>query len=96
MVLREHECLHAYLSLVNTKEKFLKQKSRNQWLNLGDGNSAYFHNLVKARNASNLVKVLKDEQGHTVSDPKIIKEMVVAFYEKLLGHSSHIFFRFQC
>jgi len=53
-------------------------------LNLGDGNSANFHNLVKARNASNLVKVLKDEQGHTVSDPKIIKEMVVAFYEKLL------------
>lgn len=60
-------------------------------MNLGDGNSTFFHNLVKARNASNLVKVLKDEQGHTVSNPKIIKEMAVAFYEKLLGHSSHIF-----
>jgi len=73
--LREKDCLHAYLSLVNAEENFLKQKSRNQWLNLVDGNSAYFHNLVKIINASNLVKVLKDDQGSTVSKPHRIKEL---------------------
>jgi hypothetical protein len=89
--LRENDCLHAYLSLVNAEENFLKQKSRNQWLNLGDGNSAYFHNLVKVINVSNLVKVLKDDHGSTVSEPYLIKELAVGFYEKLLGHSSHLF-----
>jgi hypothetical protein len=60
-------------------------------LNLGYGNSAYFHNLVKVINASNLVKVLKDDQGSTVSKPHLINELAVGFYEKLLGHSSHFF-----
>ncbi len=32
---RERECLHAYISILATEENFLKQESRNMWLNLG-------------------------------------------------------------
>ncbi|XP_062167078.1 uncharacterized protein LOC133873382 [Alnus glutinosa] len=39
--------LKARQDLAMAEEKLLKQKSRIQWLNLGDGNNSFFHNLVK-------------------------------------------------
>lgn len=41
---REMKCLHHFISI------------RNKWLNLGDGNNAFFHNSIKVRNSSNLIK----------------------------------------
>jgi hypothetical protein len=57
---KDKECRHYYISISSAKENFLKQKSRINWLNLGDGNSAYFHKTIKVRNSSNLIKVIKD------------------------------------
>jgi hypothetical protein len=82
---KEKECLHVYLSLVAAEENFLKQKSRNNWLNLGDGNSAFFHKVVKVHNATNIVKMLRNENGDSVYEPKQIKEMAVSFYKNLFG-----------
>jgi hypothetical protein len=41
-LLKERECLQTYVSISNAEEAFLKQKARNQWLQLGDQNSAFF------------------------------------------------------
>lgn len=41
---------------------------------LGDGNNAFFHNSVKIRNSSNLIKLLKDEESNCISDFQQIKE----------------------
>jgi hypothetical protein len=81
---KEGECMHAFVSLVSAEENFLKQKSRNKWLNLGDGNTAFFLKTVKIRNATNLVKSLKDEDGNTVQDFKQIKQIAINFYQSLL------------
>jgi len=75
----EKEWLHAYISLSAAEENFLKQKARNNWLNLGDGNNSFFHNLVKVRNSSNLVKVLKDDAGNKIEDPGQIKNLAIGF-----------------
>jgi hypothetical protein len=88
---KEQECLHAYTSLVTAEENFLTQKSRNQRLNLGVGNSAFFHKVVKVRNACNLVKVLKDDNGDSIQDAKQFEELAISFYRNLLGHYSHVF-----
>jgi hypothetical protein len=37
-------------------------------LNLGDGNTSFFHKVVRARNSSNLIKVLLDVEGTRVTD----------------------------
>jgi hypothetical protein len=87
--------MHQFLSLMAVEESFIKQKSWNQWLNLGDNNSVFFHKIVKARNASNLVKMLKDDQANSISDPKLIKEMAIDFYRNLLGCSTHVFSKTQ-
>lgn len=90
---KEKECLHAFVSLASAEVNFLKQKSRNNWLNLGDGTTAFFHKTVKIRNTTNLVKSLKDEHGNTVQDLKQIKQIAVNFYRTLLGTNSHSFSR---
>jgi hypothetical protein len=88
---KERECLHLLTSLLSAEENFLKQKSRVKWLNLGDGNTAFFHNSVKARNSSNLIKMVKDEHGHSYHEFSEIKRLAISFYKNLLGHSSHVF-----
>jgi hypothetical protein len=51
----------------------------------------FFHNVVKIRNSSNLIKMLKDEEGNYVYDMEKIKSMAIRFYQSLLGSSSHVF-----
>lgn len=78
---------------MTAEENFLKQKSINQWLSLGDGNSTLFHKVVKVRNACNLVKVLKDDNGDSIHDAQKIKELAVSFYRNLLVYYSYDFSR---
>ena len=40
--LKGRECLHGYISITRVEESFLKQKARNQWLQLGDQNKSFF------------------------------------------------------
>jgi hypothetical protein len=58
---------------------------------LCDGNTAYFHKLVKTRNSSTLVKSLRDERGNLVQDFNQIKQIAISFYQTLLGTSNHSF-----
>jgi hypothetical protein len=87
----ENEFLHAYISLSLADENFMKQKARNIWLNLGDGNNSFFHKLVKVRNSSNLVKALKDEARNKVEDRGQNKSIAIGYYQKLIGESIHSF-----
>lgn len=72
-LLHERECLHHYVSISRVEEAFLKLKSRNQWLQLGDQNNAYFHRLLKGRHARNTITHLCNEQGNRVEEINEIK-----------------------
>jgi hypothetical protein len=43
------------------------------------------------RNSHNLVKSIKDAEGNSVEDMEGIKRIVINFYQKLLGETSHSF-----
>lgn len=47
--------MHEYVSIC-TQKAFLKQKSRKNWLNLGDQNVAYFYRFVKIRNSKYTIR----------------------------------------
>lgn len=49
------ECLHEYVFIAKAEEAFLKQKARNQWLQLGDQNNSYFHRIVKVCASKNMI-----------------------------------------
>ncbi|GJW57559.1 ribonuclease H-like domain-containing protein [Tanacetum coccineum] len=72
-VLREEEAVyvHAFNDAKLDEERFLKQKAKVEWLQVGDSNSAYFHKSVKSRNQRCPIEVIKDEQNVIFSGPAI-------------------------
>jgi len=67
-------------------ESFYKQKSRIKWLKEGDANTRFFHRVVIAHHAKNLIKFLKGEDGVRVDNVDKVKGMIVDYYySDLLG-----------
>nr|GEV58790.1 hypothetical protein [Tanacetum cinerariifolium] len=60
--LRDEEVVYvkAFTEAKIDEERFLKQKSKVEWLDVGDSNSAYFYKSVKSRNQRSRIKVIKD------------------------------------
>ena len=71
--------------LARAEEGFLKQKSRIQWLKLGDQNSNFFHKVVKARNSKNSIKSITMDNGCRIDDPTSIKQEFVKHFQSVLG-----------
>lgn len=68
-----------------TEEAILRQKSRVQWLQLGDQNYTFFHRALKIRHARNHVSVLYNDQGQKLESIADIKEEAVRYFQALLG-----------
>ncbi|XP_058754420.1 uncharacterized protein LOC131627572 [Vicia villosa] len=62
------------------KENMLIQKSRLKWLNAGDVNSRFFHNVVKERRRRNRICLLNSNEG-VVSSVKEVKDKVKSHFE---------------
>jgi hypothetical protein len=75
-MLKEKVCMHEYISISKAEEKFLKQKSRNQWLKpKRDHNSSFFHRIVEVMYSRNLTKqYLWKDNGDKVEDMDQTKE----------------------
>ncbi|XP_050233116.1 uncharacterized protein LOC126681613 [Mercurialis annua] len=68
-LLEEERAVAFYLMfLLRSKESFYKQKSRIQWLQLGDSNTKYFHNSIKQRRVRSSIPLLKLDLGTRVSE----------------------------
>ncbi|XP_056692031.1 uncharacterized protein [Spinacia oleracea] len=67
------------------QESAFKQKSRIQWLKLGDSNSKFFFSAMKERNSRNSIDELFDSAGQKLSTNKEITEEIRSFYTALIG-----------
>ncbi|XP_022032624.1 uncharacterized protein LOC110933726 [Helianthus annuus] len=61
----ESVCVKNYLEATLDEERFLKQKAKQKWLEAGDSNTKFFHNVVKYRNHFNKINIIKDVSGNT-------------------------------
>ncbi|KAK1321772.1 hypothetical protein QJS10_CPA03g01344 [Acorus calamus] len=77
-----------YQSVLKTEEGFLRQKSRQQWLQLGDKNSKYFYASIKARSSRNTISCLRTTGGDLCTDPTFIKDSIVSYFTELLNRES--------
>ncbi|XP_022015024.1 uncharacterized protein LOC110914542 [Helianthus annuus] len=68
------------------EERFLKQKSKVDWLRAGDNNTAFFHSSVKCKNHHNRIDVISDSGGVVFEGDKV-QQAFVDHYEKFLGCS---------
>ncbi|XP_022030858.1 uncharacterized protein LOC110931789 [Helianthus annuus] len=57
------QLLQEYKDDVHDKSSYLQQKSKVEWLSLGDTNSKYFHNIVKAKNHKSRIFAIRDVNG---------------------------------
>ena len=84
LVDNEKRCLKAFQDLACAEEGFRKQKSRIEWLKLGDQNTSFFHKAIKARNARNVIKVITLANGCRIEDTEVIKQEAVAHFKNIM------------
>ncbi|CAN1218712.1 LINE-1 retrotransposable element ORF2 protein [Linum perenne] len=79
------DCKITWMELRDAEESMLRQKSKENWLKLGDSNTAYFHRAVKVRQAKKQITYLEISNGHVSSNMKEISQEIVSYYQNLLG-----------
>lgn len=87
--LEEKGCLCNYVTLSNSEEAFLRQKSRINWLKLGDQNSGFFHKAVRIRNSFNEISNISYSNGNLLSNEGDVKREAVGHFQKLLSTATH-------
>ncbi|KAH7845047.1 hypothetical protein Vadar_034581 [Vaccinium darrowii] len=85
LIVQEREAMLVYRSLSAAEEAFKKQKSRVQWLHLGDNNTKFFHKKMAANRLRNKILSINDGNGIRLEDPAAVKREIVSFYVRLLS-----------
>ncbi|XP_019259124.1 PREDICTED: uncharacterized protein LOC109237286 [Nicotiana attenuata] len=67
------------------EESIYRQRSRVQWLKLGDSNSAYFFAQMKNRSNLNGIQILTNDMGDQLVLEEDIEAEIMGYYKKLLG-----------
>ncbi|GJT04648.1 hypothetical protein Tco_0839110 [Tanacetum coccineum] len=66
------------------EERFLRQKSKGEWLNACDSNTAYFHRVVKRKCARNRIEMVSDS-SNVLYEGNAVAGAFVSHYEQFLG-----------
>jgi hypothetical protein len=83
-VIAEEKVVECQLcELFEREEIMARQRSRVEWLQEGDRNTAFFHAKATARKNAIRIKALEHEDGSLCTDQPGIKRMVHEFYETL-------------
>ncbi|XP_056685657.1 uncharacterized protein [Spinacia oleracea] len=77
---QEHICSAELRKRLRIEEVALRQKSRLQWLKVGDSNSRFFFAAVKERNRVNRITELIDDNSNKLVKPADIQGEVLKFY----------------
>ena len=77
---QERVCARQYVQLSNDEESFYRQKSRIQWLKLGDRSTKFFHRSLVHRRGRNTVQKLNDGRGSTITDPRLMGKVGTDYY----------------
>ncbi|KAK3195888.1 hypothetical protein Dsin_027198 [Dipteronia sinensis] len=75
-------------NLLTKEEIYWRQRSRLDWLVVGDRNLRFFHRKTSARKTSNWIDLLKDETGKKFTDEVGISGAVCRFFDILFTSSS--------
>ncbi|XP_071704828.1 uncharacterized protein [Rutidosis leptorrhynchoides] len=76
--------LMEYKEAILEEECFLKQKSKVEWLHVGDSNCSYFHKVVKGRVHRNHIHAISDQNDNIVEGATVC-DVFVRHYELFLG-----------
>lgn len=81
----ERECHQRWSYLRGIEESFYHQKSRVNWLRVGDNNSPFFQMIAAARNSCNSIRVLTTDDGRDITDPDIMSNIAITHFKGILA-----------
>ena len=87
LITDEKQATEQYKQAQGRYLSFLKQKTKEVWIDKGDDNTKMFHQSIKARRSRNRVYAIQDKQGIWQNEEKGVKEAFVHYYQELLGES---------
>lgn len=83
--LAEKQSAKDYQILCKDEESFYKQKSRVNWLTLGDRNTSFFHKTIMHRKHRNQIISLTDDEGNEINGKKEMGELAAEHFKGLLN-----------
>lgn len=87
---QENRLISEYIKDLGIEEKFLKQKSRVQWLKHGDGNSKFFYNSCRGRWNCNKILSLEDDNGVVYDSHDSMAAVAINYFQSLLGSNKEV------
>ncbi|KAK1441320.1 hypothetical protein QVD17_07167 [Tagetes erecta] len=81
---KESLCMKEFVEASSDEESFLKQKAKVIWLEKGDANTKYFHNMLKCKNNKKMIASVMRSTGEVLEGDAMVNEFVT-FYESFLG-----------
>lgn len=73
--------------ILDQKEIFWRQRSKQLWLQSGDKNTKYFHSSCSSRRRANRIQKLKDESGDWIDWHTGLESHITNYYKKLFSSS---------
>ncbi|XP_077232350.1 uncharacterized protein LOC143869039 [Tasmannia lanceolata] len=83
----EQDIREKFTRTAQQEESLFHQKSRVDWLNLGDSNTEYFHSAMSMRRNHNQIQAIEDDNGELCTEPKGIADILVNHFSCLLNHN---------
>uniref|UniRef100_A0A803PJ09 Reverse transcriptase domain-containing protein n=1 Tax=Cannabis sativa TaxID=3483 RepID=A0A803PJ09_CANSA len=80
---RYSEIKKELFKVIDQREAFWKQRSKQIWLKEGDQNSSYFHKMATTRKRQNNIERLKDDQGNWVDWDNGLQTVVTNYFNSL-------------
>ncbi|KAG7556371.1 hypothetical protein ISN44_As11g024100 [Arabidopsis suecica] len=84
LMVRESHAFNKWQHLSDLEERFLRQRSKMHWLQVGDGNNRYFHQAAKKREVRNSIRAIKRADGTIAETQDEIKTETEHFFHSFL------------
>lgn len=88
--LEEERLCNIFTTALHSEETLLKQKSRVNWLHLGDANNKFFFNQCNNRWNSNKILMLVDDHGTELKNHKDISINAVNYFKAIMGEERSV------
>lgn len=90
LLLLEQTLQHEYNHILFQEELFWFQKSREQWVKLGDKNTAYFHAQTVIRRKRNKIHGLNLPNGIWCCDEEILQQEAQSYFQSLFCANQNV------
>lgn len=81
----DHQARAKWQTLTTVEEKFYRQKSLVQWLQLGNINTGFYHRVVAQRVTRNHIHFLKDHNDRFIGSSAEIKLHSAEYFQGIIG-----------